>query len=239
MTLTPERTRGLLVPADDEEIAAPRVLGEEDVKRDGDDEHHPEQHRDREPRPVRPGKAEEARAREAGEGVVVDRNRRAVGDEKADAAQSVHRRQRHDERGQTHLHDAEGVEDADQDADGERDRDGAGDGRGEAEIVGQQQGHRHRDEAGDRADRKVDAAGDDGEGLADGEDRDHRPLAQEIGDVVRGPEGRGPERQREPQDEQQAEKREAEKHVQPAAAPLPAEWFGWSDPSFPLDSAAP
>src|SRR5271165_7639028 len=78
--------RGLLVPSDDEEIAAPRVLGEEDIKRGCDDEDHPEQRRHREPRPIRPGKPKEARAREAGEGVVVDRNSSAVGDQKADAA---------------------------------------------------------------------------------------------------------------------------------------------------------
>ncbi len=39
-------------------------------------------------------------------------------------------------------------------------------------------------EADDRADRKVDAAGDDDEGLADRQDRDHRALAQQVGDVV-------------------------------------------------------
>ena len=52
------------------------------------------------------------------------------------------------------------------DADQERDRDRAGDRRGEAEIVGQQQGDDHADEAFDRADGEIDAAGDDDEGLA-------------------------------------------------------------------------
>ena len=59
----------------------------------------------------------------------------------------VHRRQRHDERRQAHLHDAEGVEEADDDADRERDRHRAGDRGGEAEIVGQQPGDDHADEA--------------------------------------------------------------------------------------------
>ena len=94
-----------------------------------------------------------------------------------------------------------------------------GDRRGEAEVIGEQPRHRHRDEAGDRADRKVDAAGDDDECLADRQDRDHRALAQEIGHVVRGPEGRGLDREREPHDQQQAEQREAEQHVETPAAP--------------------
>ena len=47
----------------------------------------------------------------------------------------------------------------------ERNRDGAGDRGGEAEIVGQQQGDNHADEAFDRADGEIDAAGDDDEGL--------------------------------------------------------------------------
>ena len=72
----------------------------------------------------------------------------------------------------------------------QRDRDRTGDRGGEAEIVGQQQRHDHADEARDRADRQIDAAGDDDEGLADREDRDHSALAQQIGDVVRGPERR-------------------------------------------------
>ena len=138
------KPRGLLVRTDREQVAAPAALVEQDVGGDGDDDHHPEQHRDLEPSPVRPWETEEGRAREAGEGVVGDRNRRAVGDEKADAAQRIHRRQRHDERRQAHLHDAESVEEADEDADRQRDRHRAGDRRGDAEIVGQQPRHRHR-----------------------------------------------------------------------------------------------
>ena len=51
-----------------------------------------------------------------------------------------------------------------------------------------------------------------------GQDRDHRALAQQVGHIVRGPEGRGLDREREPHDEQQAEQGEAEQHVQPPAA---------------------
>ena len=107
------------------------------------------------------------------------------------------------------------MEEADENADRERDRDRAGDRRGKAEIVGQQPATIIDDEAGDRADRKIDAACDDGEGFADRQDRDHRALAQKIGDVVGGPEGRGLDRKREPHDEQQAEQGEAEQHVEP------------------------
>jgi len=110
------------------------------------------------------------------------------------------------------------VEDSDENPDAERDRHRAGNRGREAEIVGQQQCDHHRDEAGDRADRKVDAASDDSEGLADRQDRNHGALTQEVGHIVGRPEGRGLERKSDPHDEEQAEQGEAEKHVQPAAA---------------------
>ena len=97
------KARGFRVGADGEEIAAPAAVMEEDIGRNATSDHHPEQVRD----------AEEVAAREPGEGVVGDRDRRAVGHQKADAAQRRQRRQRDDERRQAHLDDAEGVEDAD------------------------------------------------------------------------------------------------------------------------------
>ena len=54
--------------------------------------------------------------------------------------------------------------------------------------------HHHGDDDGGEADhgadRQVDAAGDDDEGLADRHDRDHRALPQQVGDVVGGGEAR-------------------------------------------------
>ena len=110
------------------------------------------------------------------------------------------------------------MKEADENPDGERDRDRAGDRRGDAEIVRQQQSDHHRDETGDGSDRQVDAAGDDGEGFADGEDRDHRALAEKVGDIVGGPERRRLDRESQPHDQEQAEQREAEEHIQSRAA---------------------
>ena len=173
------------------------------MRRNGHQDHHPHQGRNLEPAPVRPWKAEKRRAREIGERVVGDRDGRAVGDQEADATQGVHRRQRHYEGRQPHLHDAERMEQADADADQERNRDGAGDRRGEAEVVGQQQGDNHADEAFDRADGEIDAAGDDDEGLTNRQNGDEGGLAQQIGDVVGGPERCRLDRQREPHDGQE------------------------------------
>ena len=55
-------------------------------------------------------------AREAGELIVGNRNRGAIGDEQADAAQRRQRGQRHNERRQTKAADSEGVESADREA---------------------------------------------------------------------------------------------------------------------------
>ena len=119
--------------------------------------------------------------------VVGDRDRRAVGDQQADAAQRRQRRQRHDERRQAQLDDAEGVEQrrwrgrcSSVSDDREPDRHSPACSSSAIDHAG---------EADDRADREVDAGGDDDEGLADREDRDHRALAQQVGDVVLGPEG--------------------------------------------------
>ena len=61
-----------------------------------------------------PRKTAREKSREARR--LVMRDRRAVGHQQADAAQRGQRRQRHDERRQAELHDAEAMEQADGDA---------------------------------------------------------------------------------------------------------------------------
>ena len=115
------------------------------------------------------------------ERVVVDGDRVAVGHQQADAAQRGQRGQRNDEGRQAHLDDAEAMEEADRHADTAS----VGTTAIQTGTTGiDQHGEDDRAEANDRADRQVDAAGDDDEGLADREDGDHRTLTQQVGDVV-------------------------------------------------------
>ncbi|MCY1507378.1 hypothetical protein D9M68_416520 [compost metagenome] len=193
------KPRRLTVGADGEEIAAKAAQVQEDIGRDRHHDHHPEQARH----------TEEIRAREVGEGFIGDRDRRTVGDQQADPAQRCQGRKRDDEGRQTHAHDAEGMEGADQHPEGEREDDGGP----ERHASRKQPGDDDAGEADHRPHRKIDAGGDDDEGLADREDGRHRPLAQQVADVVWRPKTVGGEAQQQPEEQKQPQEGEAEQNA--------------------------
>ena len=83
---------------------------------------------------------------------------------------------------------------ADGEAEGERDED-----RGpNRKAVRQEPGNDDARETHDSADRQIDACRNDDESLAHRQNRDHRALTQQVGDVVVCPEAGGAERQHEP-----------------------------------------
>jgi hypothetical protein len=169
-----------------------------------------------------------------GERGIVDRDRRAIGNEEADAPQRIHGRERHDERRQAELHDAEAVKDADCGPDEERDRHRAEDRGSEAEIVGEEPGDHHADEALDRTDGKINAPGNDDEGLADRQYSDERGLTQEVRHVVGGPECARRVGERNPHEEQEAEECQPQQHAESAAIALRYRLLLHSDFAFRL-----
>jgi hypothetical protein len=122
-----------------------------------------------------------------------------VRDEQAEAAQGGHGGKRHDEGRQPQVDDAEGVDGAEDDADDECDDDRRPDRRPARQH--------HRDdrarEADHGANRKIDAGGDDDEGLPHRHDRPHRILTQQILEIAEGREAVGRDRQSNPQHHEQ------------------------------------
>jgi hypothetical protein len=138
--------------------------------------------------------------------IVGNRNRGPIGDEQANAAQRCQRCQRHDERRQPKAADSEGVENANGEASCERDDDRCPNRK----TVCQQQGDNDAGEPDDRADRQINACGNDDERLAQGENCDHRALPQQVGDVVVCPEAGRAERQHNPHEGEQGNECQAE-----------------------------
>ena len=85
------------------DVAAEPAVMQKNVGWEGDDHHHPEKIRN----------DQKAAAREAGEVIVGNGNRRAIGHQQTDAAQGRQSGQGHDEGRQPEFADAESVESAD------------------------------------------------------------------------------------------------------------------------------
>ena len=94
------------------------------------------------------------------------------------AAQQQHAAERDDERLELQARDQQALDQPDQQRDGQRRRDADPERVARAAgCVGERDlGDEHAGQADDRADRQVDAAGDDDEADADREDAEHRDL---------------------------------------------------------------
>jgi hypothetical protein len=106
----------------------------------------------------------------------------AVGDQIADAAHRIQRAEGHDERmRQPQERDPKTVDEADQHSNGRPDQND--DRPRPACLIGH--GEQHDGERHDRADRKIDAGGEDDEVHPEREQRVHPNLADDVGDVLR------------------------------------------------------
>ena len=143
--------------------------------------------------------------------IVGNGNGGAVGHQQTDAAQGRQRGQRHDEGRQTKFANPKSVENADGETQEKRDHDG----RPNRETICQQHGDDNTGKANDRAHRQIDAGRDDDKRLADGEDRGHGALPQQVRDVVISPEALRAKRQHNPHQREQREKGQAQQGPNP------------------------
>ena len=150
--------------------------------------HEAEQEGDKEKEDRRVWNAEQIAQSDVREGVGDSEPRRGVGGHVDEPSHDRHRAERRDEWIDPEIGDQPAVRRADQKAgnDGAENADGDAE---RAEIDHQSRPH-DAGESGHRADRKVEAAEDDGEGHAAGDDPDHRVLLQDIDEVLIGSEGR-------------------------------------------------
>ena len=114
--------------------------------------------------------------------------RRGVGRDVNESPHDSHRAERRDERIDPKVGDQPAVRRADDQA-GDDGADDADRNSDRSELDHQSRSD-DAGESGHRADRKVEAAEDDGEGHAAGDDPDHRVLLHDIDEVLIGPEGR-------------------------------------------------
>src|ERR1700730_4548506 len=77
-------------------------------------------------------------------------------------------------------------------------------------TVRQQPGNDHTGESDDGADRQIDPTGDDNEGLADGQNRGHGALTQQVSNVVVGPEAGRTKRQHDPEQREKGQQGQTE-----------------------------
>ena len=167
------------IAADGVDMPADRGLVEEPGEAAIDDEEHERAHRNgaerTEPRDRDLLGAKEAhRVGEAGD-------RPPVRDEIGEAAGDVERAERHDERmRQAEKGQAEAIDDAAGEPDRRPEEDG--DRPGHPGDVGH--GEAHHGERQDRTDREVDAGGQDHQEHPDGEERVHRDLLQDVGEIL-------------------------------------------------------
>lgn len=124
--------------------------------------------------PIRPTPNQEIQARNTADRVTAGIN-------EAETARHAHGGKRHDDGGHLAPGDKRPVEDADAETDEQASRQR---NRGRQAGIHHQAGRQRADKRHDRADRKVDAAGEDDEGHAHGENADDGNLPQHVHDIV-------------------------------------------------------
>ena len=163
--------RRLAVAADGDDVAAVARAVEQDPGAHGDGQE--DEHRRRDADDL--AGAEPAHALE-----VEDRDRRLVAHPQRQPSRHREHRERGDERNDLPVRDQARVDAAEQDAHAERPEQEREASRVGELATGDRGGGHHR------ADRQVDAGGGDHERHADRQHADHRALAQDVEDVVRG-----------------------------------------------------